>query len=328
MASHLSNPTAGAPASRPAARPDRHVRIDTVQIVRIVAVLALLAWAVATPGFFSRISLLALLTTVSFIGCVAVGMTFITLSGNIMSFALGVTLSAGTIVFVAALPFGLLPALLIALLFGVVVTAVQGWVIGYFRANPIIVSMAAMALITGLTTWLTGGRGLYIDGTAADVLKSQIGPVPGPLAALLLLTALGQWVLSYTRLGRQVIMVGSNPRAARAAGIEAWRPIVFSYATAGLFTAVAAVLIAARYSSGDMVHGIGYEYHAISAVLLGGTAIQGGRGSVVNTLLGALMLAAVQGLLLLNGFSTEMQNLLTGVLVLGAIMLQTRGGAR
>jgi ribose/xylose/arabinose/galactoside ABC-type transport system permease subunit len=88
------------------------------------------------------------------------------------------------------------------------------------------------------------------------------------------------------------------------------------------------VLIAARYSSGDKQHGIGYDYHAISAVLLGGTAIQGGRGSVVHTLIGAFLLATMQGLLLLHGFSTQMQYLLTGVLVLGAIMLQYRGGAR
>ncbi len=302
--------------------------LEAVRIVRIVAVLALVGWAVATPGFFSKTSILALLTTVSFIGCVAVGMTFITLSGNIMSFSLGVTLSAGTIVFVGMLPLGLLPAIAITLVFGALVSGLQGWVIGYFRANPVIVSMAAMALITGLTTWLTGGRGVYPEGTEADVLKGQVGPVPGPVAALLLLAFAGQFVLSCTRLGRQVYLVGSNPRAARAVGIEPWRTVVFAYVAAGVFTAVSAVLIAARYSSGDMQHGIGYDYHAISAVLLGGTAIQGGRGSVVHTLAGAFLLATVQGLLLLHGFSTQMQYLLTGGLVLGAIMLQYRGGTR
>ena len=301
---------------------------ELVRAVRIIAVLALLGWAIATPGFFSRTSLLALLTTVSFIGCVAVGMTFITLSGNIMSFSLGVTLSAATIVFVGSLPFGLLPAMVITLAFGAAISGVQGWIVGYFKANPVIVSMAAMALITGLATYLTGGRGIYPQGTEADVLKGQLGPVPGPLAALLLLTIVGQFVLSGTRLGRQIYLVGSNPRAARAAGIEPWRTVVFSYVAAGLFTAVSAVLIAARYSSGDMQHGIGYDYHAISAVLLGGTAIQGGRGSDVHTLAGAFLLATVQGLLLLHGFSTPMQYLLTGVLVLGAIMLQYRGGTR
>ncbi|MGE4238972.1 ABC transporter permease [Ramlibacter sp.] len=297
-------------------------------LVRGIALLALFAWALATPGFFSKTSLLALLTTVAFIGCVAVGMTFITLTGNIMSFSLGVTLSAATMVFVAALPSGVLPAIALTLLFGGAVSGLQGWIVGYFRANPIIVSMAAMALITGAATWLSEGRGLYLEGGASDWLKGSVGPVPGPLAALLALTAAGQFVLSFTRLGRQIYLIGSNPRAARAAGIEPWPTIVFAYVTAGVFTAIAAVLIAARYGSGDMQHGIGYDYHAISAIVLGGTAIQGGRGSVVHTLVGALLLASVQGLLLLHGFSTAMQHLLTGLLVLFAILLQYRGGTR
>lgn len=323
--SSISLPTVRRPMQNLLAR----VRpFSLIQVVRVVALLALLAWAFATPGFFSKTSMLALLTTVSFIGCVAVGMTFITLSGNIMSFSLGVTLSAGTIVFVGALPLGLWPAIGLTLLFGAAVSGLQGWIIGYFRANPIIVSMAAMALATGLATYLTDGRGIYPQGNAADVLKGQLGPVPGPLAALLLLAATGQFVLSCTQLGRQIYLVGSNAQAARAAGIETWRPILFAYVAAGLFTAVAAVLIAARYSSGDMQHGIGYDYHAISAVVLGGTAIQGGRGSVAHTVWGAFLLATVQGLLLLNGFSTQMQYLLTGALVLGAIMLQYRGGTR
>jgi len=297
-------------------------------VARALALMALLAWALATPGFFSRTSLLALLTTVSFIGCVAVGMTFITLSGNIMSFSLGTTLSTGTMVFVASLGWGVWPAILLTLAYGAAVSGLQGWIIGYFRANPIIVSMAAMALITGLATWLTGGRGLYPETSAADWLKSQVGPVPGPLAALLVLAALGQFTLSCTRAGYRLRLVGSNARAALAAGIEPWHSVLFAYVLAGVFTAVSAVLIAARYSSGDMQHGIGYDYHAISAVVLGGTAIQGGRGSVLQTLAGAFLLAVVQGLLVLHGFSTPMQHLLGGVLVLAAIVLQYRGSAR
>ena len=112
-----------------------------------------------TPGFFTTVSLFSLLNTMSFIGCVAVGMTFITLSGNIMSFALGATLSVSGIVFIAALPLGVFGAIVVALAFGAALTGAQGAVIGYFRANPIIVSMAALALITGIATLITRGRG-------------------------------------------------------------------------------------------------------------------------------------------------------------------------
>ena len=213
------------------------------------------------------------------------------------------------------------------MVFSAAITGIQGWIIGYFRANPIIVSMASLALIMGFATYLTGGRGVYPAGTEMDVLMGKIGPLPGPLAALLLLVVIGQWILSHTRFGRNLYMVGSNFRAARAAGIEPWKTVALAYVIAGLFTAVSAVLIAARYSSGDMEHGIGYDYQAISAVLVGGTAMQGGKGSIVRTLLGAFLIATIQGLLLILGFSTQMQYLLVGVVVLAAIMLQSKGEA-
>ena len=303
-------------------------RKRALMLIRLAAATVLVLVALTTPGFLSLPSMLSLLTIMSFIGCVAVGMTFVTLSGNIMSFALGATLSATTIVFMSSLPVGLVGAIAVAFTFSAVLTGMQGFIIGYFRANPIIVSMATLALIYGVVTVATGGRGIYPIGSETDILKGNVGPVPGPLAAFLLTVMVGQLILSFTRFGRDVYMVGSNRRAAEAAGVDTWRTVTGAYVFAGLCTAVSAVLMAARYASGDMEHGIGYDYHAISAVLVGGTAIGGGEGSALRTLLGALVIAVVQGLLLLHGFSTQMQYLIIGVIVLLVIMLQTLGEER
>ena len=105
---------------------------------------AIAVFALTTPGFTSPSASMPLLNAISFIGCVAVGMTFITLTGNIMSLCLGATLSASALVFMSSLSAGILPALLLTLLFGIVVTAAQGLLIGYFRANPIMVSIAGL----------------------------------------------------------------------------------------------------------------------------------------------------------------------------------------
>jgi ribose/xylose/arabinose/galactoside ABC-type transport system permease subunit len=306
----------------------RSRRKRTLILVRTFAVGTLVVAAIATPGFFSATSLLSLLTTMSFIGCVAAAMTFITLSGNVLSFCLGATLSATTIVFMACLPVGLAGALVLAFLFSAVLTGAQGWVIGYFRANSIIVSMAVLALIYGFVALFTAGRGIYPEGSDSDILKGRIAGVPIPIAAFLGTVVVGQLILSFTRFGRNLFMVGSNHRAALAAGIGTWRTVTGAYVVAGLFTAVSAVLMAARYASGDMEHGLGYDYHAISAVVVGGTAIEGGRGSVVRTLLGTVIISVVQGMLLLWGFSTPMQYLTIGVIVLGVIMLHTLGESR
>jgi len=299
-----------------------------VVAVRAAAVVALVAGALATPGFLTATSLFSLATTMSFIGCVAVGMTFITLSGNVMSFCLGATLSVTTIVFMASLPLGLFGALVVAFAFSAALTGLQGLVIGTLRANPIIVSMAVLALIYGFVTLFTGGRGIYPEGSETDVLKGRIGPLPLPVAAFLVTVAVGELILVGTRFGRNLYMVGSNHRAAVAAGVVTWRTVTGAYVMAGLCTALSAVLMAARYSSGDMEHGIGYDYHAISAVLVGGTAIQGGEGSALRTLAGTVIISVIQVLLLLWGFSTQMQYLIVGLIVLGVIMLHTLGESR
>jgi ribose/xylose/arabinose/galactoside ABC-type transport system permease subunit len=298
-----------------------HARV--LLLIRGVAILGLVVAALTTPGFFTTVSLFSLLNTTSFIGCVAVGMTFITLSGNIMSFSLGVTLSTSGIVFISVLSLGLVPAIIIALAFGAAITGLQGAVIGYFRANPIIVSMAALALITGCATLITQGHGIYPQDDTAAILKGRVFGVPMPVAALVVTAILAQIVLSFTRFGRHLYMVGSNWRAALAAGLEPARTVLGAYMAAGICTAVAGILMAARYSAGDMELGIGYDYSAISGVLVGGTAISGGEGSALRSVIGAFIIAVCQVLLLLHGFSTQIQYLAIGIIVLVVIMLQT-----
>lgn len=290
--------------------------------IRIVIVLGLVSFALATPGFLSQPSIRSLLSAMSFVGCVAVGMTFITLSGNIMSFSLGASVAASTVVFVAALPYGTWPAFVVTLAFGAVLNAVQGFIIGYFRANPIIVSMAALSLIIGIMSSVTGGRGLYITSNDAAIFKQNFGMVPGPLVAFLVCAVIGQLILSFSRIGRTILLSGSNPNALLAVGLEPWRYTTWAYCIAGVFTSVSAVLIASRYGSGDLQHGAGFEYGAISAVLVGGTLIHGGRGSVTRTVFGALLIAIFQAVLVLRGFSTEVQQLALGLIVLVVIVLQ------
>jgi len=146
------------PARRPRRRLGASVRRRVVLGIRLAALGGLAIWSLSTPGFTSPLSIISLMTAISFIGCVAVGMTFITLTGNIMSLALGVTLSAASLVFLSSLALGTLGALVVALVFGMIVTGIQGAVVGYVRANPILVSIASLALITGIAELVTGGQ--------------------------------------------------------------------------------------------------------------------------------------------------------------------------
>jgi ribose transport system permease protein len=136
---------------------------------------------------------------------------------------------------------------------------------------------------------------------------------------------IAQVVLSLTRFGRNMYMLGSSFGAAEVVGFKTWRTVTGAYAWAGMFTALAGVLLAIRYDSASMAYGAGYAYDAIAAVLVGGTAIKGGEGSALRTLLGAMVIAIIQVVLLLQGFRVEWQYLITGLIVLGMVMLQTSG---
>lgn len=294
--------------------------------IRLCGAMAILAWALATPGFLSRLSIISMLTSISFVGCVAVGMTFITLSGNIMSLALGATVSAASVVFMATLTSGVTTAAVIALVFAGVLTGVQGFIVGYFRANPILVSIAALACILGFADLVTGGQSIYPHGEKLALFRARPWGIPIETIFFLAAAALGQLILSTTRLGREILMTGSNRRASETAGINTPAAVVWAYVIAGIATGLAGVLLATRYGSGDMDVGSGYEYRAIAAVLVGGNAITGGTGSVWRSCVGVIVLAAIEMVVRLRGFSEQWQYLFTGLIMLAVVMLQASRG--
>jgi ribose/xylose/arabinose/galactoside ABC-type transport system permease subunit len=290
---------------------------------RAIVLGALLVWAALTPSFLSAPSLTALLTTASVIGCLSAGMTFITISGNVMSFALGATAASSAVVFLLLLnAAGIVPALIGALLFGGAVTGFQGLVVGWIRANPIIVSIAANVLIYGAFTWLTGNESVNADANAGhSVLKSTIGGVPIEFLIFITAIAVGQIVLSYTVFGRNLLLIGSGLPAAEAVGLPI-TPVVFgAYFCAGVLSALSGILLAIRYNQANMSFAVHYDYDAIAAVLVGGTPIQGGDGSMIRTLIGVAAISVIQVVLLLHGFEEEWRYFVTGLIVLLVIIL-------
>ena len=311
----------------------RWMRFDRARVfswAQTIGIIVLLAVIFATPGFLAGPSILSLLTTVSFIGCVAIGMTLITISGNIMSFALGATVGVTAMVFTLAsnwLGFGL--GLVVGLLFGSLLTGLQGLMIGWVRANPIIVSIAALALIYGLTQAFAEKGTIDADpGIFPASVKGKVGGVPIEFIMFVLSALIAQFILSFTRFGRNLFMVGSSFRAAEAVGVNTGRTITGAYLWAGFFTSLAGIMLAVRYDAANMDYGVAYDYDAIAAVLVGGTAIGGGHGSAVRTFAGAMVIAAVQVMLLLRGLRQEWQYLAAGLIVLAVIILQARGSGR
>src|SRR5215831_20981880 len=321
------NSTAGTDV---AVRTGARTRLDRARVfawLQTIGIVILVAVILATPGFLAGPSILALLTTVSFIGCVAVGMTLITISGNIMSFSLGALTGATAMIFILAVNWGgFACGLAAALAFAGLANALQGFLIGWLRANPIIVSIAALALIYGIAEAFAAHGTIYAAaGTSYGGFKGKIAGLPVEFVVLLAITALAQFILSFTVFGRHLFLIGASFRAAETVGVRTWRAITGAYLWAGLFTAPAGIMLAIRYDAASMNYGVGYEYDAIAAVLVGGTVIKGGEGSAVRTLAGAIVIGVIQVVLVLQGLRSEWQYLIAGMIVLGVIALQTQG---
>jgi ribose/xylose/arabinose/galactoside ABC-type transport system permease subunit len=290
--------------------------------VRVAVVLAVLAAGLATPGFFSIPALNAVLSAAALLGLVAVGMTFITISGNFLSLAVGVSVAACCITFIAASRWGMAAALALSIAAGIAMNAIQGFVIAYFRANPIIVSIAAFGLLLAGVAYVSDAQTMYpAPGFNLDLLRGKIWGIETATLVFVLSAILAQIFVARSRFGRELYLVGANPRAADVAGISATRVVTVAYGIAGLFCALSGILAGARAQIGTLDMGIGYEYDAFAAILLGGTAMHGGHGSPIRTFFGAIIYAAIATIVVMRGYSIGVQLLLNGVLILIAVCL-------
>jgi simple sugar transport system permease protein/ribose transport system permease protein len=301
------------------------VSLSTATIVGIFAVIVLVG-SLTTEGFATVENLKAILQSSAFVGIIAVGMTVIMLSGNVFSMSLGTTAAVTAITFLWALQYGTVAAILLTILLGLGICAVQGWIVGAIGANPIIITIAAGVIQAGATLKVSGGTTIYPPPDASySWLADRAGGIPFPFIVFLLVTVVVDAVLRRTRFGRSIYAVGENKRAARAAAISIAAIAAGSFAVAGACTAIAGILIGATNGNASLFIESTYTFDAIAAVLVGGTAVTGGRGSAARTLFGAIVIATISSLLLLRGYSTGIQILVKGVIVLVVVILVQLG---
>lgn len=297
----------------------------------VVAMVAILAWAAfTTPGFFTLGNAQAILTSTVFVGMVAVGMTLIMVSGSFVSLALATTTTISAMIFMAGLGWGLVPAILATLAVAVVVGAIQGVVIGGWNANPIIVTIAAAAIMEGVAVALSEGVTINPVGLDYRELNTRLLGLPVGVYVLAALVVCVEATMRLTAFGRMVYLVGDNRAAARAAALPLGRVGAGVFAIASVCAGLAGVFMASFNHSASLLLSRGtLGYDAIAAVLIGGAAIGGGRGTVLRTMLGVIVIAVVTDLVLLRGFSTGAQIALKGVVMVAfALAVHLRQEAR
>jgi ribose/xylose/arabinose/galactoside ABC-type transport system permease subunit len=308
-------------AAAPEQSPRRSRTTVVTNVVVVVAVLAAIVVALSTDRFVTVANVKAILTSASLVGIAALGLTLITIGGSAVSLAISPTVAAAGMIFLSAQSLGLVPALVIAVVVGAVITGLQGAVVGYGAANPVLLTIAASFAIAGLATGISGGETVSPTGTGYDLLNATPGGVALCVYVLIVLTLVLEWTLRRTAFGRSLYLIGENRRAARSAGLPVGRTTAVAWLGAGVLFAVTAAFTAAFNTSANVNLGGTLTFDAIAAVLAGGTPIAGGRGSALRTLAGAVLIAAVSDILLLRGYSTGVQIMVKGLIVLVVVVL-------
>lgn len=299
----------------------RGIRIAVVAILVVAAIVL----AVTTERFVSWENARAILSAASGIGIVAIGAGYITIVGSIGSLATSQSVSLLAMLFIGAQLWGLPVAILVAVGAGALLGAVQGYAVGAWAANPIVLTVALSFALIGLSTWVTGGRIVAPTGTGFDALNATPLGVPLAVYVLVALAIVNELILRLTTVGRQVPLVGENRRAARAAGLPVTRVTVFAWTMFGVMSGIGAAFLGAFNRQANISLAGNLTFDVIAAVLVGGIAIAGGRGSAVGAMLGAVAISAITNLLLLRGFDTGAQLLVKGLLVtLIVVVLQLR----
>ncbi|MGI6174021.1 MAG: ABC transporter permease [Christensenellales bacterium] len=272
------------------------------------------------------------------VGMIALGMTLVIISGGI-DLAVGSTLvGVGALVMTlidsggwfAANGFGGVPmyiaAVLIALIFGALLGEINGVVITKGRVPPFIATLGAMKIIRSVTQHFTQNASPKVPKEFLNIARFKIGDqILLPIFYWLLLAAILYVITRYTAFGRHVYAVGSNERTTRLSGIDVDRVKRRVYALMGFIVALSSVIQVARIGSMDYANaGSGYELDAIAAVIVGGTSMAGGRGSIIGTVLGMLIIAVMNNLLNLIGVPAFLREAFKGAIVIFAVLMQRK----
>jgi ribose/xylose/arabinose/galactoside ABC-type transport system permease subunit len=333
--------------STQAARHDRPEAATRRRIIAIIGhfapviflIVLMIAFALIEPRFLSSINLLNVMRQISITGLIAIGMTFVILTAGIdLSVGSMLALAGLTAALVAqggtenrfqvgaeeTLGYGWFAAMLASVAVGVVCGWIQGFGITRLKVPPFVVTLGGLSAFRGAALLIAGGGPIsgfdagYVWWGQGRILRDSLD-LPVPVIVFLLFAVLAHVALRYTRYGRQVYAVGSNPEAARLAGLHVRRITLSVYVIVGFFAGLGGFVLSARLNSSEAVAGIGYELTVIASLVIGGTSLFGGQGSVFGTVIGSILIGVlINGLVLMN-VSSYIQQIIIGVIIVLAV---------
>jgi ribose transport system permease protein len=303
------------------------IRGSLQQLLAVASLIAILVFfSFASPYFFTPSNLIGILVAATVTGILALGTTFVIVSGGIdLSIGTGMILcGVMTGVFLTYWGWPVWAGVTAAVLFGGLIGFVNGFNVSVLGLPPFIATLGMMLVASGLSLVISGTKPIYFKEHPDFQLLMNLSVIPGarfPLGVLifLVLTVVSATLLGKSIIGRYAFSIGSNEAATALSGVNVVKWKITIYSLAGLFVGIAGVLAASRLSSAQPVGGMGLELEAIAAVVIGGTSLQGGRGSITGTVVGSLIVAVLTNGLRVTAVPQEWQSVVVGCVILVAV---------
>lgn len=318
-------------AEKPAA-PDRQSggtianrvhQLNEIGLVVAIIVLYLVLSSTAA-GFLSVDNQLGMLRDAATIGIAAWGVTMVIIAGEI-DISIGPAVAFSSVLVAKGSSewgLGVGGAIILTLALGTAWGALAGWLRARFDVPSFITTLGIWSVLGGLGLYMTDALPVVLPSSGLfDLLGGSVLGIPTAAIVMLILLGVFIYISKYTAYGRSVYAVGGNAGAARLAGISLAKVRVILFATTGLLSAVTGVLLAARLGSGSGSAASGLEFDVIAAVVIGGTALAGGRGSMVGTFLGVVFITVIANGLVLLGVDSFLQDVVRGVIIVGAVLV-------
>jgi ribose transport system permease protein len=303
------------------------IRGSLQQLLALASLIAILVFfSFASPYFFTPSNLIGILVAATVTGILALGTTFVIVAGGIdLSIGTGMILcGVMTGVFLTYWGWPVWAGVPAAILFGGLIGFINGFNVSVLGLPPFIATLGMMLVSSGLSLVISGTKPIYFKDHPDFQLLMNLSVLPGarfPLGVLifLVLTVVSATLLARSIIGRYAYSIGSNEAATALSGVNVVKWKITIYSLAGLFVGVAGVLAASRLSSAQPVGGMGLELEAIAAVVIGGTSLQGGRGSITGTVVGSLIVAVLTNGLRVTAVPQEWQSVVVGCVILVAV---------
>ncbi|TLW91057.1 ABC transporter permease [Saccharomonospora piscinae] len=300
------------------------VDVRLLGLAGVLVLLLAIGFATNPDTFLSQDNISIMLRLSAAIGVVSVGMTFVIIAG-------GIDLSVGSIAALASVwmttvatqSFGPVVMVLCALAVGLGAGMVNGLLISYGKVVPFIMTLAMMVTARGLAERISGRQTQVVTEPGfTEFFNSDVLGIPVLVWILALVFAAGWVVLNRTTFGRRTYAIGGNAEAARLSGINVKWHTALVYGISGLTCGIGAIMVVSRTTSGASTNGMLWELDAIAAVVIGGTLLSGGRGSLIGTLIGVLIFTVLNSIFTQNNLDTDIQNIAKGVIIVLAVLLQ------